>query len=291
MANEEIIGQSLKQHVTALAAGCGERNIGHPQGLTKAANYITEALTSMGYQVLRQEYKVKGITCTNLEAIRHGSDKPDDIIIIGAHYDSVDGSPGANDNGSGVAATLELARAFTRFQTRRTVRFVFFANEEPPFFNTDKMGSYVYAHRARQQGDKIKLAIILETIGYYTDAPGSQLYPRFLKFMYPDRGNFVAFVSNLGSRAALHQIVKLFRKNSAFPAHRIAAPAFVPGIALSDHSAFWLHGYHAIMVTDTALYRYPFYHSNKDTPDKLQYFPFAQVTIGLINAIAELANR
>lgn len=291
MANEEIIGQFLKHHVTTLATECGQRNIVHAQGLTKAANYITGALTKMGYQVLRQEYRVKGITCANLEVIRHGSDKPDDIIVVGAHYDSVIDSPGANDNGSGVAVTLELARAFTRFQTRRTVRFVFFVNEEPPFFNTDKMGSYVYTHRARQQGDNINLAIILETIGYYSEEPESQLYPRFLKFLYPDRGNFVAFVSNLGSRAALKQVHGLFRKNSAFPAHRIAAPAFVPGVALSDHSAFWLHGYDAIMVTDTAPYRYPFYHSSKDTPDKLQYFPFAQVTMGLINAIAEFANR
>lgn len=291
MANEEIIGQALKQHVTALATECGQRNLSHVDGMNLAAQYIQDTLTKLGYQVLRQEYKTKGVTCANLEAIRHGSDKADEIIVVGAHYDSITGSPGANDNGSGVAGALELARAFTRFQSRRTVRFVFFANEEPPFFNTDRMGSYVYAHRARQSGDNIILAVILETIGYYTDAPGSQLYPRFLKFMYPDRGNFVAFVSNLGSRHAVKQVHRLFRKHSTFPSHRIAAPAFVPGVALSDHSAFWLHGYRALMVTDTAVFRYPFYHSNKDTPDKLQYFPFAQVTLGLINAVAELANR
>ncbi len=210
--------------------------------------------------------------------------------MIGAHYDSVAGAVGANDNGSGVAATLELARLMKDAKPSRTVRFVAFVNEEPPFYRSDQMGSGVYARRSRERKDNIVAMLSLETIGYYSDEPGSQRYPFPLNFFYPSTGNFIAFVSNLGSRPLLHASIAAFRRHAGFPSDGVAAPAFIPGIDWSDHRSFWQEGYPALMVTDTAPYRYPHYHTPQDTPDKVDYERLARVITGLHGMLRELAQ-
>jgi len=200
------------------------------------------------------------------------------------------GSPGANDNGSGVAALLELSRLFQHVAPETSLRFVAFVNEEPPFFFWPSMGSMVYAKAARQRGDPIRFMISLETIGYYRNQRGSQTYPPLLKHFYPDTGNFIAFVSNLRSRHILRDCVQAFSSATDFPMQSIAAPAIVPGVSLSDQLAFWRHGYKALMITDTAFYRYPYYHTAQDTPDRLDYEPFAEMTKGLFLMLCRLAN-
>ena len=221
---------------------------------------------------------------------RPGRQAPDEIVVIGAHYDSVFGSPGANDNGSGVAALLELARLFAARDTGRTVRFVAFVNEEPPFFRTSDMGSRQYARAARAKNEDIRAMLALETIGYYDDAPGSQRYPPFFSLFFPDRGNFIGMVSNFGSRALLKRAVAAFRAASDFPIEHVATFGWVPGVDWSDHASFWSEGYPAIMITDTALYRYPYYHSARDTPDKVDYARLARVTAALAAVVEALAK-
>jgi len=214
---------------------------------------------------------------------------PRSMILIGAHYDSVFGSPGANDNGSGVAAMLALARRFARKATQHTVRFVAFVNEEPPHFLGGDMGSFVYANRCKARGDKISAMISLETIGYFSDAPHSQTYPSpGLGIFYPRVGNFIGFVSNVHSRTLLRRAVALFRKHAKIPSEGAALPSFIPGVSWSDQWSFWRSGYPGIMVTDTAPFRYPHYHSASDTPDKLDYDRFTLVVSGMEKVIEGL---
>jgi Zn-dependent M28 family amino/carboxypeptidase len=230
-----------------------------------------------------------GQPCHNIEAEIPGN-RPE-IIVIGAHYDSVFGSPGANDNGTGAAATLALARRFASAKPKHTLRFVAFVNEEPPYFLSGEMGSLVYARRCKERGDKISAMISLETIGYFSDAPDSQTYPSpGLGVFYPKVGNFIGFVSNVKSRALLRRVIKLFRRNAKIPSEGASLPAFIPGVSWSDQWSFWQHGYPAIMVTDTAPFRYPYYHSSNDTPDKLDYDRFTLVVSGMEKVIQELAK-
>jgi Zn-dependent M28 family amino/carboxypeptidase len=210
---------------------------------------------------------------------------------LGAHYDSVRACPGANDNGSGVAALLEIARRFAALTPALTVRFVAFVNEEPPFFLTRRQGSAVYAKAARARGDDIRLMVSLETLGYYSDAPGSQRYPPLFRFFYPNRGNFLGLVSDLRSRGIMRRVAKAFRDNCDFPLEHTAALRWIPGIAWSDHLPFWRQGYPALMATDTAFYRYRYYHTAQDTPDKLTYAAFGRATEALATCFAALAEQ
>ncbi|MEN8261823.1 MAG: M28 family peptidase, partial [Pseudomonadota bacterium] len=179
---------------------------------------------------------------------------------------------------------------FSRLSTRCSVRFVAFVNEEPPFFMTSRMGSLIYAREARRRGDQILFMACLETIGYYTGVPGSQSYPPLFRFFYPDRGNFIALVSDIRSRGVMLRMARAFRQHSDFPLESTTGVSFIPGIAWSDHAAFWEQGYQAFMVTDTAPFRYPFYHTAEDTPDKVDYPSLARVVAGLGGALAELAG-
>lgn len=284
----EILTEHLRAHVDELAGKIGEHNVFHIEALYDAEVYITRQWEQQGYAVRRRTYISHGIECANLEITRRG--RSDDMILIGAHYDSVSGSPGANDNGSGVAALLELSRLFKDVVPETTLRFVAFVNEESPFFFWANMGSMVYARNAKQNGDPIRFMISLETIGYYRKQHGSQSYPPFLKYFYPDTGNFIAFASNLKSKQIMQECIQAFRASTDFPVESIAALPVIPGIALSDHQSFWRHGYKALMVTDTANYRYPYYHTSQDTPDKLEYASFAEVTNGLFLMLCKLAN-
>ena len=281
----------LRRHVQALAGDIGERHVRRPAALAAAAGYVRREFEALGYLVAAQTYRVSGIDCDNLEVVIPGAARPEEIILVGAHYDTVEGSPGADDNASGVAGVLELARLLRGARLALTVRLVAFVNEEPPFFFWGEMGSKVYAEAARRRGDDIRLMLSLEMLGCYLDVPGSQSYPPLLRWFYPDRGNFIAFVSNLRSRLRLREVVAAFRANSDFPAERLASPAFVPGVAWSDQLSFWRQGYPAVMVTDTAFYRYAHYHSPRDTPEKLHYPEMARAVTGLAKTVAALAGE
>ena len=286
----ESVADRLREHVRVLAVDIGERHTGRPQALGAAARYIEGALALVGHEVRRQRYEADGIECLNLEVEHGGGDRASEIVLVGAHYDTVVGSPGADDNASGVAAMIEIARLLSGRRLQRTVRCVAFVNEEPPFFYSREMGSAVYARAARARSDDIKTMLSLEMLGYYSSRPRSQRYPPLLRYFYPDRGNFIAFVSNLRSRRALAQVHDAFRSQCTFPSVRLASPAIVPGISWSDQLSFWRAGFAAVMVTDTAFYRYPHYHCPTDTPEKLDFAAMSRVTIGLADAVTTLAN-
>jgi hypothetical protein len=285
-----IESPKLRGHVTRLAGEIGERNVFLPRALHQAEDYIRGQWRAQGYAVAEQRYEVKGVASANLEVSLPGHAHPEQVILVGAHYDSVAGSPGANDNGSGVAAMLELTRVLAGSAPARTLRFVAFVNEEPPFFFWKQMGSMHYARAARARGDDIRLMISLETLGCYSDEPGSQRYPPLFRYFYPDRADFVAFVSNFKSRKAMRRTVLAFRAVSDFPAEHVATFSWVPGVAWSDHLAFWRQDYRALMVTDTAFYRYAYYHQVTDTPDRLDYDRLARVAQGLAGTLLELAD-
>jgi len=296
--DEVALREELRANVQKLAGQIGERNMWHYPQLNAAADFIEDSFSRAGLRTRRDSYGMRGQLCHNIESEIPGN-RPE-IIVIGAHYDSVFGSPGANDNGTGAAAVLALAQRFATRETEKhppqrtpnkTLRFVAFVNEEPPYFLSGEMGSLVYARRCKEHGDKISAMISLETIGYFSDAPNSQTYPSpGLGVFYPKVGNFIGFVSNLKSRALLRRAITLFRKNAKIPSEGASLPAFIPGVSWSDQWSFWQQGYPAIMVTDTAPFRYPYYHSSNDTPDKLDYDRFTLVVSGMEKVIQDLAN-
>ncbi len=294
-AEQIRLRDALKADVQKLAGEIGVRNAAlRYDALAAATDFIEASFTNAGYRVRRQGYEIdwlKDRPCCNLEAEIRGTARPEEIVVIGAHYDSAENTPAANDNASGVAAVLALARAFAGARPERTLRFVAFANEEPPFFWTRNMGSLVYARQCRARNERIVAMLNLETIGYYTDEPNSQRYPvpLFSRF-YPTTGNFVGFIGNFRSRSLVRAAVKSFRRASACPAEAACLPRWVSGVGLSDHWSFWREGYPAVMVTDTAPFRYPWYHTPEDTPDKLAYDRFALAVAGLQSVTAELAG-
>lgn len=288
---ERLIHDNLRHHVGILADRIGERNVWHPEELAAAALYIRNTLEGSGYEVRIQSFESRGLTLQNLEVELPGDNAPQEIIVLGAHYDSIAGTPGANDNASGVAAMLEIARLLAGKTYTRTVRFVAFANEEPPFFYSEEMGSSVYVARSHQRDEQIKAMLALETIGHYTDQPASQYYPIPFSLFYPDTGNFIGFIGNLSSRRLVRQALGTFRASTAFPSEGLVAPGWMMGVHWSDHWSFWQAGYPAIMITDTALFRYQHYHAATDTPEKLDYPSLARVTKGLADIVAELAGR
>lgn len=288
-ADELALRDELKAHVQTLAGEIGERNVQRYDQLVASADFIERTFTGAGLRVRREGYDVQGKRCDNIEAEIPGETA--DIFVIGAHYDSVFGSDGANDNGSGVAALLALAKRFAGKTNARTLRFVAFPNEEPFHFQTQLMGSWVYANRCKERGDRISGMISLETIGYFSNAPNTQNFPvPGLGAIYPTTGNFIAFVGNLSSRALVRQVVGSFRGLATVPSEGTALPSSVPGVGWSDHWAFWQHGYPAIMVTDTAPFRYPWYHARHDSPDKLEYESMTRVVSAMEKVIAGLAR-
>ena len=280
----------LRKHVVLLAGDIGERNTLHYAALQRAAEYIADSLDALGFRVEEQSYAAHGKQVANIVAEVTGTVRPDEIVIVGAHYDTQTGSPGADDNASGVAALLELARLFRDAKPGRTIRFVAFVNEEYPFFQTELMGSRVYATEAKKRNEKISAMLSLESIGYYSETAGSQKYPFPFSFIYPDTGNFIGFVGNIRSGSLLRRSVAAFREATRFPSEGVIAPEFIAGIGWSDHWAFWQEGYPALMITDTAPFRNPHYHEPTDTPDRLDYGRMARVVAGLAQVVRELAK-
>jgi hypothetical protein len=287
----ELAGE-LERDVTWLASEVGYRHVHAATGLTAAADGLADRLKALGLAVTRDAFEVDGVTCENVIGELPGTTLSKEIVVVGAHYDSAGDIPAANDNGSGVAATLAIARRMTDDTPARTIRFALFVNEEPPYFKSAQMGSYVYATRCAERGDNIVGMLSLETIGCFSDEPGSQEYPvSMLKWMYPDAGNFIAFVGDYGSRRLVRRTIGSFRSHTAFPSVGAALPSRIPGVDWSDHWSFRQSGYPALMVTDTAPYRYPHYHRSSDTPDKLDYESCARVVEGLLYVVRDLAEE
>ena len=286
-ADDAVLSERLKNHVAAVASA--EHNTRRPENLEASARYIEAALVRTGYAVSAQAFDSGEGVVRNLEVVLAGREPRS--IVVGAHYDSVFGATGANDNGSGVAALLEIARLVRGWQPRHAFRLVFFVNEEPPYFTTAAMGSRVYAEELLGRGERVEAMFSLETIGYYSARPGSQSYPFPLGLFYPGRGDFLAFVANLASRPLLHRAIAAFREQARFPSEGVAAPSLIPGVDWSDQWSFWRRGIPAVMITDTALYRYPHYHLPSDTPDKIDYEQLARVTSGLERMLRALDER
>ena len=288
--------QELERHVTALAVDIGERNVWRFRELQRTVEYIEAELRQNGYSPARQTYDLARLPVSNIEvtlphSARAGHPAADEVIVVGAHYDTVTGCPGANDNGTGVAALLELARRFRKRELGRILRFVAFVNEEPPFFQTSQMGSAVYANAARARGDRIVGMLSLETMGYYSSEKGSQQYPaEEMRNLYPDVGDFIGLVGNLESRELLERAGRAFKKHALLPVQAAALPAGLPGTGWSDHWSFWQAGYPALMVTDTAPWRYPWYHTPEDTLDKIDFEKFGDVVDGLEKVLEALAS-
>jgi Zn-dependent M28 family amino/carboxypeptidase len=280
----------LRGHIAMLASTIGERNLWRYPALVQAADYIAGELRVSGYEPVLQSYEVSRLPVSNIEATVPGTSNAAEIVLLGAHYDTVNGCPGANDNATGVAALLALARRFATRPHKRTIRFVAFVNEEPPFFRTARMGSVVYANAAKARGDRIVGMLSLETMGYYSDARGTQQYPAPVASFYPNVGNFIGFVSNVRSGRLLLKARRAFKQRTDFPVQAAAVPGGIPGVGWSDHWSFWQAGYPAMMVTDTAPFRYPFYHTPEDTPDKVSTEALAVVVDGLEHVVGVLAG-
>jgi Zn-dependent M28 family amino/carboxypeptidase len=291
---EAELSQNLRKRVDVLAMLIGDRNIiNSPKNLDLAGDSIEADLKHLAYTPDSQSYRVTGKLVRNIDAELRGIEKPDEIIVIGAHYDSIAipfGCPGANDNASGVAATLEIARLLASQRLRRTTRFVAFVNEEPPYFQTADMGSLVYAQRCRERNEKIIGMITPETIGCYSDVKGTQSFPFPLNLAYPTVGNFIAFVGNGASSELVSRVTRTFRQTTQFPAVGFAAPSWVTQAGWSDHWSFWKHGYQGLMMTDTAPLRYRHYHTRQDTPDKMDFDRMARVVTGLTRVVTQLAE-
>jgi len=286
---ESTLRDELRRDIAELAADSQGRNIHNAKRLDAAGEFIAQELTAAGYSVEQQRFVAHGATCFNVIAELPGTSRAGEILVVGAHYDSVPGCPGANDNGSGVAALLAIARRCASQPGARTLRFVAFVNEEILHGPADCVGSMVYARRCRERGENVVGVISLETIGYYSDQPGSQRYPWPFSLLYPAQGDFIGFVGNLDSRAFVRDAAAAFRRNTQFPSEGAAMPSFVPDAGRSDQLAFWQQGYPGLMVTDTAPFRYPYYHTPQDTPDKLDYERMARVAAGLERTIRALA--
>ncbi len=285
----EYLEQRLADHVAFLSQNIGARNLGHYSALVKASEYIFDSITAFKFCVEKQEYSVTGKAVHNLILEKKGTDEPDEIFILGAHYDTVLDSPGADDNATGIAALLEIIRLLEDYQNQKTIRFVAFTLEEPPFFGTDKMGSMAYAKKCRENQDNIIGMVAFEMLGYFSEEPNSQEYPLAeMKMAYPERGNFIGVVGNKHSEKFTEAFVKKLKDTSLAKVEFLIANSFMPGVDLSDHASFWKYDYPALMLTDTAFFRNPYYHTAEDKIDHLNFKKFARLVLGLNYTLREL---
>jgi hypothetical protein len=266
--------ENLTTHIETLATAIGERNHKRYRELDDAARYIESAFRDAGCEPRAQEYTARGQRFRNIEVEFRADNDRAGILVIGAHYDTEHGSPGANDNASGIAAVIEIARALQNVKVQRTLRLVAFVNEERPFLRTPKMGSYVYAEACRLNNDRIDGMISLETIGFKSEKQRLSL----AGLLMPSRGDFIAVVGNRRSRELTRACDWMLHRPSGLPIQSRSLPGLLPGVKSSDHWSFWKQGFPAVMITDTAPLRYPHYHRATDTPDKICY-PFLREVV------------
>lgn len=275
----------VKKHVHFLSSIQPARNHRNQKSLQKVLSYIRKEIQPYAPSVRLQEYPVRNQKYANLIANIGPVDA--ETIVIGAHYDVCGDQPGADDNASGVAGLLLLAKYLSenRAALRYNYELVFYSLEEPPYFRTEYMGSAVHARSLREKGARVKYMLSLETIGYYSDAKDSQSYPAGLGWFYPSEGNFIAAVGRMADGNLLSRFKADFQKNSSLKIITLAAPSFVTGIDFSDHLNYWAMGWNAAMITDTALMRNHNYHEVTDTPETLDYEKIVQVIGGVFRAV------
>jgi len=267
---------ALERHVRELAVNLHPRSYDQHANMERAADYVLAAFIATGGETDVQKLEVDGVLYRNV-IVRFGP-KAGPLLVIGAHYDSAGDTPGADDDASGVAGLLELARLLGAHPPAKPVELVAFALEEPPYFRTAAMGSYHHARSLVDDQRDVRLMISLEMIGYFRDAPGSQSFPvAALAPLYPDQGNFIAVVGRFGDFGEMRRVKALFRGATDLPVESINAPAWVAGVDFSDHLNYWHFGMPAVMVTDTAFFRNANYHAAGDTPETLDYARMAKV--------------
>ena len=284
------IASNAKRIISTLAADYPSRHGSRPEVLNAAASFIENEFRSIGYEVESQYYESHGTRVRNLLAERKGRDAGKPVIILGAHYDTVPETPGADDNASGIAGLLELARLLKGTSGHRTVRFVAFPHEEPPYFYSNLMGSRQYAGMLKESGENVLVMLCLEMLGFAGERY-EQRYPAPLMQAlggYPKYGNFIGLVGNLKSLRMMSFVRSAMRKYCTVGVESLTAPGFISPMFLSDHSSFWKHGYPALMVTDTAFLRNPNYHLPSDTPETLNYEFLARVIEGIRATVLEL---
>ena len=288
MILEESI-KRLQETVRYLSVEIGPRSYNDYEKLCQVAEYISSRFKEYGYNVNEQPFVYRRNTYRNIIGSKPGLNKKEEILVLGAHYDTVAGSPGADDNASAVAGLLEIARLISKSRVALAVRFVAFALEEPPVYRTKNMGSYLYAQMLKKSRQKILGMICLEMIGYFVDSPRSQEFPLpFIEKKFSDKGNFIAVVGNLRSRKFTEKVKKGFKEGTDIPICSYNALPIVIGIDFSDHWSFYKFGYRAVMITDTAFYRNPYYHTAGDTYETLDYERMAKVVYGVKAAIERL---
>ncbi|MBN4054692.1 M28 family peptidase [Nitrospira defluvii] len=304
---EMALPDRLSSHVERLAGQIGERHFARPEAFKRAAHYIHDQFENSGYEAVFEHFHIKDIPLItrlsvdrenqatleafdykNVVAVKAGLG--DEVIVLGAHYDTAVGTPGADDNASGIAVLLEVARLLQQAMLERSILFVAFANEEPPFFRTKAMGSAQFINTREPQNQEIALMISLEMLGYYSEALDVQGYPPLLRFFYPAHANFLAVVGNFASNRFVKEITQVFRKQTNIAVESLSAPSFVPGVDYSDHRNFWKAGIPAVMLTDTAFYRNPNYHGDQDLPQTLNYEKMGEVTKGVFFSLLRLGK-
>lgn len=281
--------KKLFAHVQHLSVQIGSRSVYEYSNIKKTETYIKSVLEELGLGYSTQEFRYRNNLFSNIIVSIPGREEPDDIFIIGAHYDTVSGTPGADDNGSGVAVLLEVCRLLNTQELSRTLRLIFFVLEEPPAFRTASMGSYVYAKQARLDKENIYGMISLEMVGFFSNKKGAQSFPApFMSLFYSNVPDFIGVVGNFKSRQLVKKISESIKRGSAIPIESLATFRFLPGIDWSDHGSFWKMGYPAVMITDTSFYRNPNYHKGSDTINTLDFLKMAEVVRGLIQVVRDL---
>lgn len=293
--DRETIEANLRLHVDRLAGLIGPRYLQKPSTIKASIGYLEGQWAGMGYSSTREVYDALGDEATNVIVEQPGGSRASEILVLGAHYDTVFSTPGADDNASAVAVMLEVSRLMREHRGRRTIRYVAFACEEPPYFNMGVMGSQHHALEARKRGDKIVGMLCLEMVGYYDSTDHSQrvppLIPKWLHRFFPQRGDFLAAVGNLASWKLCWRFRRGFKQGArSMPLFSICLPEKITEIRLSDNSSFWDQGYPALMLTDTSFLRNPHYHLASDTPETLDYARMTDVTLGIAAALRWLAG-
>jgi len=280
----------LRADVFYLSETLGPRNPAHYASLLKAAEWITERWRAQDYEVKAQTFQVEGKECANLEIEIPGRRKQSEIVILSAQYDTSPSSPGANNNASGVVVLLQLSDMLQSHKPDRTLRLVNFVTQQSPYSNTDAMGSLRYARRCRERGENIRVMLSMDSIGIYKEDPNTQKLPFPFSLFYPDRGNFLAFIADLGTRSYVIEATRGFKKGSAFPIEAGSVPRWVKGASWSDHGSFWHYNYRAIQVTDTGAFRAASHTTPDDTIEKIDFAALARITIGMYMSILELTT-
>jgi len=283
--------RALYDHVHALSVLIGSRSIQDYAKIQEAERYILTFLEGQGIPFALQGYDLDGKRYNNIVVTLEGSSHREELVIIGAHYDTISGTPGADDNASAVAVLLELCRDLKDYRPERTLRMIFFVLEEPPSFMTPAMGSHVYAQQALDRGENIHGMISLEMLGYFNENEGSQTYPApGMRWLFRDRGDFIGVVGNMHSRELTLAVAEALKAGSTLPVEHLTALPFIIGVGSSDHGPFWKMGFPAVMVTDTAFYRNPNYHSSRDTIETLRFDKMSQLVRGMVHVVEYLTK-